>query len=220
MTSSCAFLFRIALVWLYNSIFRSSSWFILSNVGAYANYSDVTWAAGCIISPAIRYSLKRSNQAEKTISSKLCISCLCEGNTPVTGRFPTQRASNTQKSMRDLRLLVDIYYSVYICTLYMSYSRLLTIVIFVHTVLSKDEHTLYHFFSGTNLILNQISHASVPFTSAPTLYLMKYQCNFVLTFFCGYVISPSWAHLIYLPGFFRVALQVMEQSHAIFICTL
>ena len=29
-------------------------------------------------------------------TSKLCITGLCEGNSPVTGEFPTQRASNTE----------------------------------------------------------------------------------------------------------------------------
>ena len=38
--------------------------------------------------------LRRTHQSSKT--SKLCVTGLCEGNSPVTGEFPSQRASNAE----------------------------------------------------------------------------------------------------------------------------
>ena len=42
------------------------------------------------------YLLNRLLRRRSTKTSKLRVTCLCEGNSPVTGEFPSQRASNTE----------------------------------------------------------------------------------------------------------------------------
>ena len=60
------------------------------------HYSDVTVGAMAsqITNLAIVYSAVYSGPDEKT--SKLRVTGLCEGNSPVTGEFPAQRASNLE----------------------------------------------------------------------------------------------------------------------------
>ena len=55
-----------------------------------AHYNDVIMSARRLKSPASR--LWRSKK-----TSKLRVTGLCAGNSPVTGEFPTQRASNAEK---------------------------------------------------------------------------------------------------------------------------
>ena len=51
--------------------------------------------ASQITSPTIVYWTVYSGTDKKT--SKLHVTGLCEGNSPVTGEFPAQRASNAEK---------------------------------------------------------------------------------------------------------------------------
>ena len=51
--------------------------------------------ASQITSPTIVYSTVYSRRRSKK-TSKLCVTDLCEGNSPVTGEFPAQRASNAR----------------------------------------------------------------------------------------------------------------------------
>ena len=51
--------------------------------------------ASQITSLRIIYSTVYSRHRSKK-TSKLCVTGLCEGNSPVTGEFPTQRASNAE----------------------------------------------------------------------------------------------------------------------------
>ena len=48
-------------------------------------------------------------QIKKTL--KLCVTCLCEVNSPVTGEFPAQRASNAENVSIWLRHHVFIFSS-------------------------------------------------------------------------------------------------------------
>ena len=45
---------------------------------------------------SLDYLLSRLFRRRSKKSSKLCVTDLCEGNSPVTCEFPTQRASNTE----------------------------------------------------------------------------------------------------------------------------
>ena len=56
------------------------------------HYNDVIMSGmtSQITSPTTGYSTKKT--------SKLCATGLCEGNSPVTGEFPAQRASNAEKA--------------------------------------------------------------------------------------------------------------------------
>ena len=46
------------------------------------------WHLNCLLNRLFRHRSKKT--------SKLCITGLCKGNSPVTGEFPTQRASNAE----------------------------------------------------------------------------------------------------------------------------
>ena len=61
-----------------------------------AHYCDVIMGAMAseITSLTIVYSNVHSSRSEKT--SKLRVTDLCEGNSPMTSEFPTQRASNAE----------------------------------------------------------------------------------------------------------------------------
>ena len=61
------------------------------------HYSDVKMGAMASqpTSPTIVHSTVYSG-ADQRKKSKLCVTGLCEGNSPVTGEFPTQRASNAE----------------------------------------------------------------------------------------------------------------------------
>ena len=48
-----------------------------------------TWCLNCLLNPLFRCRSKKI--------SKLYVTDLCEGNSPVTGEFPTQKANNTEK---------------------------------------------------------------------------------------------------------------------------
>ena len=64
------------------------------------SYNDVIMSAMAsqITSPMIVYSTVYSGADERwKKSSKLRVIGLCEGNSPVTGEFPTQRTSNVEK---------------------------------------------------------------------------------------------------------------------------
>ena len=55
---------------------------------------------GCLLNRLFRRRSKKT--------SKLCVTCLCEGNSPATGEFPSQRASNAEN--------VSIWWRHYACT--------------------------------------------------------------------------------------------------------
>ena len=61
------------------------------------HYSDDIMGvmASQITSVSIVYSTVCSG-ADQRKTSKLRVTCLCEGNSPVTGEFPAQMASNTE----------------------------------------------------------------------------------------------------------------------------
>ena len=61
------------------------------------HYNDVTMGAiaSQITNLAIVYSMVYWRRRSKT-TSKLRVNVLCSGNSPVTGEFPAQRASNTE----------------------------------------------------------------------------------------------------------------------------
>ena len=62
------------------------------------HYNDVTMSAMAsqlITSLTIVYSTVYSRRRSKK-TTKLCITGLCAGNSPVTGEFPAQRASNAE----------------------------------------------------------------------------------------------------------------------------
>ena len=68
---------------------------LISNMSV-LHYSDVIMSAvasnhrclDCLINPLFRRRSKKT--------SKPRVTCLCEGNSPVTGEFPAQRASNAE----------------------------------------------------------------------------------------------------------------------------
>ena len=61
------------------------------------HYSDVTIGAmASEITSLTIYLLKRLFRRSSKKTSKLCITGRCEGNSPVTGEFPAQRASNAE----------------------------------------------------------------------------------------------------------------------------
>ena len=59
------------------------------------NEATISMMASQITSISIVYSTIRSGIDQRK-KSKLRVTGLCEGNSPVTGKFPTQRASNTE----------------------------------------------------------------------------------------------------------------------------
>ena len=56
----------------------------------------MTAMASQITSPTIVYSIVYSFIQAQIEKSKLRVTGLCEGNSPVTGDFPAQRASNAE----------------------------------------------------------------------------------------------------------------------------
>ena len=54
------------------------------------------WARLCLRSPASRLFTQPFFQAQIKENIKVCVTGLCEGNSPVTGEFPSQRASNAE----------------------------------------------------------------------------------------------------------------------------
>ena len=59
------------------------------------NYVIISAMASQITSPTIVYSTVYSRRVSKK-TSKLRVTGLCAGKSPVTGEFPAQRASNTE----------------------------------------------------------------------------------------------------------------------------
>ena len=62
-------------------------------------YGSSRWSMPSIHYSDVIMSRWRSNDRRLDClqeSSKLCVTGLCEGNSPVTGEFPAQRASNTE----------------------------------------------------------------------------------------------------------------------------
>ena len=53
---------------------------------SWIDWCPVFWHLDCLLNRLLR---RRSKQ-----TSKLRVTCLCEGKSPVTGEFPTQKASN------------------------------------------------------------------------------------------------------------------------------
>ena len=83
------------------SVFHSNSRITLATVcdmpSYYKHYNDVMMStmASQITSLTIVYLTIYSRRKSKE-TSKLCVTGLCEGNSPVTGEFPAQRASNVE----------------------------------------------------------------------------------------------------------------------------
>ena len=66
---------------------ESCAWFLEQNI-CLPHYSDVIMSAMASQSPASRLFTQPFVQAAIKKTSKLCITGLCEGNPPLTGRFP------------------------------------------------------------------------------------------------------------------------------------
>ena len=60
-------------------------------------YSDVTWAAWRLKSPVTTVSSTASVGSQQRKYQRSELLAICEENPPVTGGFPSQRASNTGK---------------------------------------------------------------------------------------------------------------------------
>ena len=80
----------------------------------------VSWAAWedvySIVSLHWRHN-ERLFMCRSKKTSKLCVTGLCVGNSPVTGEFPAQRASNAERGfpfMTSSDLIVDVGYNIYI----------------------------------------------------------------------------------------------------------
>ena len=70
---------------------------IVRKIGSWTHYDDVIMSAMAsqIANLANVYSTVYSRRRSKK-TSKLCVTGLCEGNLPVTGEFPSQRASDAE----------------------------------------------------------------------------------------------------------------------------
>ena len=67
-------------------------WVPMPAVGCWIGWlgaDAVFWVSDCLLKPLFRRRSKKT--------PKLRVTSLCEGNSPVTGEFPTQRASNAEK---------------------------------------------------------------------------------------------------------------------------
>ena len=62
----------------------------------FSHYSDVIMSTMASQSPASRLFSQPFIRAQIKETSKLRVTGLCEGNSPVTGEFPAQRASNAK----------------------------------------------------------------------------------------------------------------------------
>ena len=68
-----------------------------------------TWARWCLKSPAYRLLLNRLFGRRSKKASKHCVTGLCEGNSPVTGEFPAQRASDSENVSIDDVIMCHIF---------------------------------------------------------------------------------------------------------------
>ena len=59
--------------------------------------------------------LRRLFRRRSTKTSKLRVTGLCEGNSPVTGEFPAQRASNAENQFDDVIITNDLSQATEIC---------------------------------------------------------------------------------------------------------
>ena len=77
----------------------------------FAHYSDVVmgWARWRLKSPVSRLLAQPFVQAQINKTSKLPFTGFCEGNSPVTGEFPTQRARNAENVFIWLRYHGNVY---------------------------------------------------------------------------------------------------------------
>ena len=65
--------------------------------GLISHFNDVKWARRCLKSPVSRLFTQPFIQAQiREKTSKLRVNGLCAGNSPVTGEFPAQMASNAE----------------------------------------------------------------------------------------------------------------------------
>ena len=64
------------------------------------------WESWRLKSPAARFLLNHLFRRRSKEASKLRVTCLCDGNSPVTGELPAQRASNAEKfSFHDVMMI-------------------------------------------------------------------------------------------------------------------
>ena len=61
-------------------------------------YDDITWTSCSLKSPAIQLFIQQLMQIHIKETSKSMVLALCEGSSPVTGEFPSQRASDAEKA--------------------------------------------------------------------------------------------------------------------------
>ena len=83
--------------WKVNSFLFSTNW----NVMLLANNQSLQWCHnerdGVSYHQLHDYLLDRLFRCRSRKTLKLCVTGLCVGNSPVTGEFPAQRASNAEK---------------------------------------------------------------------------------------------------------------------------
>ena len=63
------------------------------------HYHDVTWTSCSLKPPVIRLFVQHIIPSHIKETSKSALLALCEGNSPMTGEFPAQRASNAEKKL-------------------------------------------------------------------------------------------------------------------------
>ena len=82
----------------HNVVYRKEKGSWIRKTEVIRHYADVIMIAmvSQITSLTIVYSAVYSGRSKET--SRLCVTGPCEGNSPVTGEFPAQRASNAEKS--------------------------------------------------------------------------------------------------------------------------
>ena len=89
----CGYISQIFLVYIYIYIYMCN-WLRIFKCSLYYNDARMGARASQITSLTIVYSTVYAGRSKKT--SKLRITGLCVGNSPVTGEFPTQMSSNAE----------------------------------------------------------------------------------------------------------------------------
>ena len=86
--------FHTALCLVWNQIYQRYNSFPLHF--KMSHYGDIIMGRWRLKSPATRFFTQPFIQAQIKETSKLRVTALCEGNSPVTGEFLTQSASNAE----------------------------------------------------------------------------------------------------------------------------
>ena len=136
------------------------------------HYTDVIMSvmASQITSLTIVYSTIYSRRRSKK-TSKLRVAGLCAGNSPVTGEFPTQMASNVEN--------VSIWWCHHEKSELITFEASLYIIYMVYWEILQTHHDKYSScHSGTKLILNHYEYRNMLHNSVKfKLQLKKYICS-------------------------------------------